>query len=258
MQPAQPNAQDNRGSKKLATEAIKEFRRNLDKKAHGPGARWLKADFHVHLPTSHDYKYRGDDAFERLGRALEAADLSFAIVLKHESFATKAELAKLQPHCPSVTLIPGAEINVLVDALFKKIGKDYFFHCIVASDPDDVDEYGHILRSAQDEFQYRKGAYPAGFTSSIVDVAGHFRHAGSLFIPAHLHQSKAPEDSRSIDDLYEDEAFLGFVNQGTFDALEVRQTATAVFFDGTRKTSESLDIPRISCVWSSDAHHHDG
>lgn len=241
----------------MANVTVREFHRNLRAKGHGPGANWLKADFHVHLPTSHDYKYKGDDAFERLGKALESAGLSFAVVLKHETFATKAELARLQSYCPSVTLIPGAEINVLVEALFKKIGRDYYFHCIVAANPEDVDEYGHVLRSAKDKFQYRNGAYPAGFTSSIVDVAAHFRDAGTLFIPAHLHQAKSPEESRSIDDLYDDETFLSFVKGGAFDALEVRQLSTAAFFDGEHRTPESLEIPLISCVHSSDAHHHD-
>lgn len=235
---------------------ISEFRRTLRAKGHGPGATWLKADFHVHLPTSQDYEYKSDDAFARLGEALETSELSFVVVLKHESFATKAELAQLQPYCPSVTLIPGVEINVLVDALFKKIGKDYFFHCIVAADPDDADEYGHILRSARDRLQYRDGAYPAGFRSSIVDVATRFREVGALFIPAHLHQGKAPDTSRSVDDLYNDDAFLGFVAEGAFDAVEVREMATATFFDGAHRTPEGLAIPLISCVRSSDAHHH--
>lgn len=236
---------------------ISDFRRNLSTKGHGPGAQWLKADFHVHLPTGHDYEYKSEDAFEQLGKALTAAELSFAVVLKHETFATKAELAKLQPFCPSVTLIPGVEINVLVDALFKKIGKDYFFHCIVAADPDDEDEYSHILRAARDKFQYREGDYPAGFRSSIIDVAAHFRKAGALFIPAHLHQGKAPETSRSVDDLYDDDAFLGFVADGVFDAIEVREIATSDFFDGLHKTGDGRAIPHISCVRSSDAHHHD-
>jgi hypothetical protein len=146
---------------------VSKFRQTLRTKGLGPGANWLKADFHVHLPTSHDYEYKGDDDFEFLGKALESAGLSFVILLKHQTFATKEELAKLQPYCPSVTLIPGVEINVLVDALSKKIGKDYFFHCIVAVDPDDPDEYGHILRSAKDKFQYRESDYPAGFQSNI-------------------------------------------------------------------------------------------
>ena len=236
--------------------AIREFGKNLRAKGQGPGANWLKADFHVHLPTSHDYKYKGNDAFECLGKALESAELDFAILLKHETFATKEELTRLEHHCPSVTLIPGVEINILVDALFKKIGKDYFFHCIVAADPTDKDEYGHILRSARDKFQYRDSDYPAGFRSSIVDVATYFREAGALFIPAHLHQAKSAENSRSIDDLYDDDSFLGFVREGVFDALEVRQTETARFFDGQHKTQNDLTIPHISCVRSSDAHHH--
>lgn len=235
---------------------VSEFRRQLATKGHGPGASWLKADFHVHLPTSDDYLYKGSDAFARLGAALETAGLAFAVVLKHATFATKAEIAQLRPHCPSVTLIPGVELNVFVDALSKKIGKDYFFHCIVAADPADPDEYGHVLRAAREKFQYREGSQ-AGFSSSIVDVAFHFRDAGALFIPAHLHQSKPPEVSRSIDDLYDDDAFLGFVNTGAFDALEVREIRTASFFDGKQKTAEALSIPRIACVRSSDAHEHD-
>lgn len=235
---------------------VSEFRRKLRAKGQGPGASWLKADFHVHLPTSNGYEYKGDDAFKCLGKALESAELSFVVVLKHETFATKAEISQLQPHCPSVTLIPGVEINVLVEALFKKIGKDYFFHCVVAADPDDPDEYGHILRAARDKLQYRDSVYPAGFRSNIVDIAAHFHDTGALFIPAHLHQAKTPDKSRSIDDLYDDETFLGFVADGVFDALEVREIATATFFDGEHKTDD-LAIPLISCVRSSDAHHHD-
>jgi hypothetical protein len=90
---------------------VSKFRQTLRTKGLGPGANWLKADFHVHLPTSHDYEYKGDDDFEFLGKALESAGLSFVILLKHQTFATKAELAKLQPYCPSVTLIPGVEID---------------------------------------------------------------------------------------------------------------------------------------------------
>ncbi len=235
---------------------VSEFRRTLLSKGHGPGAHWLKADFHVHLPTSNDYEYSGADSFELLGQALMAFELSFAVVLKHDSFATKAELAQLQQHCPSVSLIPGAEINVHVDALSKKIGKDYFFHSIVAADPDDADEYGHILRAARDALQYRDSPDPAGFRSSIVDVARHFHKAGAIFIPANLHQGKVPETSRSVDDLYNDDAFLAFVADGFFNALEVREESTATFFDGGHKTQEGLTIPPISCVRSSDAHHH--
>lgn len=237
--------------------AISEFKRALSKRGISIGARWVKADFHVHLPTSPGYEYKGDDAFELLGKALEAAKLSFAVVLKHESYTTRNELARLQAHCPSVTLVPGAEINIIVDALFKKIGKDYFCHCIAATDPDDEGEFGYALRAATDKYQYRDGEYPAGFRSSLLDVGRHFRQMGNLFIAAHLHQGKSAETSRSVDDLYDDEAFLGFINDGAFDALEVRQRPTAAFFAGGVTTQEGIPIPRATCVSSSDAHHHD-
>jgi DNA repair ATPase RecN len=237
--------------------AIKEFRRQLVKKGLSVGSRWLKADFHVHLPESHDYEYKGDDAYEKLGKALETQELGYAVVLKHQTFATKAELARLQEHCPSVALVPGSEVNVIVDALFKKIGKDYFCHCIVATDPEDPDEYGHVLRSAIDSMQYRPGEYPAGFKSSLLDVGRYFRRKGCLFIAAHLHQGKSPGTSRSIDVLYDDDAFLGFIRDAAFDALEVTKQSTAAFFDGAHVTNAGAQIPEISCVSSSDAHHPD-
>ena len=235
---------------------ISEFKQALSKSKLSIGARWVKADFHVHLPNSPDYEYKGEDSFERLGQALEAAQLGFAVILKHQSYTMKNELARLQPHCPSVTLIPGAEINIIVDALFKKIGKDYFCHCIAATDPEDEGEYGYALRAAIDKYQYRDSEYPAGFRSSVLDIGQHFRKMGHLFIAAHLHQDKAAENSRSVDDLYDDEAFLGFIKDGAFDALEVRQRSTAEFFAGHVTTQDGIPIPRATCVASSDAHHH--
>jgi hypothetical protein len=116
--------------------SVQQFKSHLAKYGVGPGARWRKADFHVHLPGSSDYEYKDSDAFERLGRALDEAQLNFAVILKHQKVPSREELQRLHSFCPRTTLIPGAEVNVLVDALFKKIGKDYFFHCILAVDPE--------------------------------------------------------------------------------------------------------------------------
>ena len=237
--------------------SIEAFISNLRTHGVGPGARWHKADFHIHAPASSDYEYGGTDASEQLGRALRDAGHSFAVILKHQEFPTRQELAGLRKHCPDTTLIPGAEIDVFVDALSKKVNKDYFFHRIVAVDPDMPGDYGYVLQKAKEQFTYKGTEYPAGFHSSILDLGAFFRKHGALFVPAHLHQSKSPENSRSIDDLYDDEAFLGFVSHGAFDALEVRQQATAEFFDGTKRTVEGLKIPASVCVRSSDAHHHE-
>lgn len=237
--------------------SIAQFVSNLRDRGIGPGAAWHKADFHVHMPGSSDYEYKSGDAPEQLARALSEAKLSFAVVLKHQEFPTRQEVASLQKLCPNTTIIPGAELNVFVDALSKKVNKDYFFHCIVAVDPDTGGDYGYLLQQAKGKFTYRGTEYPSGFHSSILDVAGFFRENQALFIPAHLHQSKAPETSRSIDDLYDDDAFLGFVSDGAFDALEVRQASTAAFFDGSSKATDGREIPAAVCVMSSDAHHHE-
>jgi DNA repair ATPase RecN len=236
--------------------SVKAFREQLARRAIGPGSTWLKTDFHVHAPTSSDYEYKESNAAAALGGTLRDKKYSLAVILKHQEFPTREELDSLQAHCPDTTLIPGAEINIIVDALFKKIGKDYFFHCIVAVDPSSEGDFSYVLRKAQEAFTYRAGDYPAGFRSSIVDVGHFFRKHGALFIPAHLHQGKKAEVSRSIDDLYDDEAFLGFVADGAFDALEIRQESTAQFFTGSRTTIEGVQIPAATCVASSDAHSH--
>jgi hypothetical protein len=236
--------------------AIDDFSVRLRNKGAGIGAEWMKADFHIHEPGSSDYEYKKGDAVAQLGCAISDAGYRFAIILKHQEFPSREELRALQPHCANTTLIPGAEINVLVDALFKKIGKDYFFHCIVAVDPESEMEYGFVLHKAKETFVYRPGEYPAGFRSSILDLGRFFRKNGALFIPAHRHQAKSPENSRSIDDLYDDDAFLGFVIDGAFDALEVRQLGTAAFFTGKRQTNDGRVIPAAICVASTDAHHH--
>jgi len=234
-----------------------EFEQQLGKSQNTGGGTFLKADFHVHAPRSSDYEYKGADAEERLGEVLRENDYSFAIILAHGETPAPKVLAGLQKHCPKTRLIPGAEINIFVDAISKKVSKDYFFHCIVAVDPDQqTDHYGYVLKKAKENFTFKTEANQEGFTSAITDIGKFFLEEGALFIPAHLHQSKSPETSRSIDDIYDDDAFLGFLEDCAFSALEVRNISTAAFFDGTKKTKDGRDIPLQVCVQSSDAHTH--
>ncbi len=234
---------------------IEEFKSKLALKSGNAGGNFVKADFHVHYPGVGDYEYKGADALDQMARALTEEDFQIAVVLKHQEFPTKEELSAFQRLCPKTTLIPGAEINVFVDAMSRKVSKDHYFHCIVAADPES--EWGYLLHKAKEQLTYREGEYPAGFHSSIHDVARTFTERGALFIPAHLHQAKSPDKSRSIDDVYEDDSFLSFVETGLFSALEVRDVSTATFFDGTKRTTSGQTIPAAVCVQSSDAHSHE-
>ena len=234
-----------------------EFEQKLWKSEKTSGGSFLKADFHVHIPKSSDYEYGSADAVERLGEVLRENNYSFAIILAHGEMPNSDVLAELQKHCPDTKLIPGSEINVFVDVLSRKVSKGYFFHCIVAVDPDQpADHYGYLLKKAEEKFTFKIESDKEGFTSSITDIGKFFLKEGALFMPAHLHQSKSPEKSRSIDDIYDDDAFLDFLEDRPFSALEVRDISTATFFDGTKKTAGDRIIPLQVCVQSSDAHSH--
>ncbi len=236
--------------------SISEFKKSLRKHAKTGGAKYHKVDLHVHAPTPDDYDYKGADALEQLGKVVEANDYGLVVLLQHEQFPSAVTLEEFRTYCQSTTVLPGAEINVFVDALDKKVSRDHFFHCLVIADSESQDP-GYLLHEAKLKLTYRDDPSPAGFYSSIEDVARHFLDGGALFIPAHLHQSRPPNVSRSIDDIYNDDGFLGFVDRGHFSALEVREVDTAQFFDGKHRTQDDKPIPGITCVRSSDAHSHE-
>jgi hypothetical protein len=236
--------------------SISEFKKALRKNAKTCGARYHKVDLHVHAPTPDGYEYKGTDAFEQLGNVIQTNEYSLVVLLEHANFPPPEKLERLQKCCPSTTILPGAEINVFVDVLDKKVSKDHFFHCLVIADRTKFQDPGYLIHRAKERLTYRDDPSPSGFLSAIDDVAKLFLDQGALFIPAHLHQSRSPEVSRSIDDIYTDDDFLGFVGRGLFSALEVRTLDTAKFFDGRQTTKNGKLIPGITCVRSSDAHSH--
>jgi hypothetical protein len=231
--------------------SIQDFKKALRKHAKTGGA-----NLHVHAPTPDDYEYKGEDALEQLSNVINAHDYGLIVLLQHEQFPSAGTLEQLRTWCPSTTILPGAEINVFVDVLDKKVSKDHFFHCLVIADADLPQDPGYLIYDAKQNLTYRDDQCPSGFHSSIEDVARRFLDQGTLFIPAHLHQSRTPDVSRSIDDIYSDDDFLGFIDRGLFSALEVRKLDTAQFFDGKHTTPNNTPIPRITCVRSSDAHSH--
>ncbi len=238
---------------------ISDFEKNLKKYGISNGGRFKKADFQIHSPEDPEYEYKGQDILEQLGKTLNDHNYSFAVILEHLKFPSKELLNKINKFCPQTCLIPGAEINVFVNALFNKVTNDCYFHCIVAVDPNQKVDFNFILEEAKGKqnLRYRSGKKPEGFEADIIEVAKFFTSKGALFIPAHLHQGKPPATSRSIDDIYEDKTFFGFIEQSVFTALEVKQKSTSNFFTGDKKTKEGILIPKIVCVQSSDAHHHD-
>lgn len=236
--------------------AITDFKKNLVRNSKSIGGTFKKADFHVHAPSSSDYEYRAADAVDKLAEVINESQYTYIVLLEHNRFPDRDTFYAIRAKCPSATIIPGAEINVFVDAMFKKVAKDHFFHCVIAADSYDPTKAEFILENAKKKFTYEKSPEISGFHSNVRDLGRFIKEEGALFIAAHLHQSKKPETSRSIDDIYDDETFLDFVSNKAFSALEVRDLDTAKYFDGKQTTQEGMPIPSSICLRSSDAHHH--
>ena len=196
--------------------SIQEFKKALRKNAKTAGASYQKVDLHVHMPASGDYEYKEPDAFDQLGNVLNTNHYNLAVLLQHENFPAPENLERIRNCCPSTTILAGAEINVFVDVLDKKVSKDHFFHCIVIADPDQFPDPGYLIHRAKEGLTFRDSLSPSGFISAIDDVAKLFLEQGALFIPAHLHQSRSPELSRSIDDIYSDDDFSWFCRARAF------------------------------------------
>ncbi len=74
--------------------------------------------------------------------------------------------------------------------------------------------------------------------------------ANAIIIPAHLYTTRDISRTRSVDDIYADDVFLGHARTA-FTALEVTSPKTADFFDGRHQETALL---AKGCVRSSDSH----
>ncbi len=155
---------------------INDFKTRLAAAKVGAGGEFVKADFHVHMPASSDYEYKNSDSYDKMASALTSSKTAIAVVLKHQEFPSPSEIEKLQQLCASTSLLPGAELNIFVDAMFKKVAKDHFFHAIVVADPHS--DWGYLLSKAKEKLSVRGSGYPSGFDSSIRDVANFFLSEG--------------------------------------------------------------------------------
>src|SRR3954470_18924831 len=110
---------------------IDEFEKKLTATAKTYGGRSMRADFHLHSPTSHDYEYNATDVYDKLSEAINKTKLSYAVVLEHQDFPSESALEKIREKCPNTLIVPGAELNFFVDAMSAKVDKDHFYHVIV-------------------------------------------------------------------------------------------------------------------------------
>ena len=236
-------------------DAVSQFEKTLRKNSKGGFARWRRIDLHNHTPVSFDYKGDKSSAIEDTAARLRETRISVVMFTDHDMLPTTefSESVEKQSGC---LVIRGVELNVFVDAWDKpanKVSKNLFFHLLIGFDPhsEQSPEYwlSDIYRNCDKQAKNSGGREIVG-VSNIAKLSEILRTCGAIVIPAHMHSTPDAFKSRSIDDIYADSEFLQFARQ-CCTALEMRNDATASFFDGTRDETDNL---HMCCLRSSDSH----
>lgn len=238
---------------------VSEFEIELKKRTKSNYGKWFRIDLHNHSPLSPDYKYKGADSEEKIAQSIVSNKLSIVMFTDHLSLPDQAFTAKLSEQTGSV-ILRGVELNIFVDAFDKsegKIGKDVFYHLLIGFDPEgrNPPDYWlqHIFHRFPIEERKCDGSTINGVTANPEQLSELLDESGAILIPAHLHTTRDPYTSRSIDDIYSNQLFLRHADKA-FTALEVTDTKTAAFFDGNHRETNNLSK---ACIRSSDSHEPD-
>src|SRR5205085_11679000 len=107
-----------------------------------------------------------------------------------------------------------------------------------------------IRRHCKEESRTSGGKELKGISAPLDRLHEVLKDANAILIAAHLHSTHDAFKSRSIDDIYDDPAFLRHAREH-LTALEVTKENTADFFDGKHTETGNL---RKTCIVSSDSH----
>ena len=235
---------------------VAEFEQELRRRSKSPYGRWHAVDLHNHSPADHDFQGDRNIALDEAADHLRQTQVDIVMFTDHEKLPDRQFTEELSQRSGR-TVLRGVELNIFVDAWNKpagKIEKNIFFHLLVGFDPEGQQDpdywFTHLYKACSNELRDTGGAKVRGFTSSVDAVCEVLHEAGAIIIPAHLHTTRDPFRSRSIDDIYTDSEFLRLARD-RFTALEVTNLDTADFFDGQHQETGCLEK---TCIRSSDAH----
>ena len=233
---------------------IEDFENSLWRNSKPYYAQWRAVDLHNHSPASHDYSGDKANAIEAAVRHLSTVDVDIIMFTDHHTLADQIFIEKLR-QATGKTILRGTEVNIFVDAWGKpkeKVEKQAFFHLLIGFSPDTDEDYWfkHLNENCGLDERTISGSKIQGLTFRVDQICETLTKADPIIIPAHLHTNHKAFKSRSADDIYTDEEFLKFARDH-FTALEVTDSRTADFFDGTRQETNYL---HKACIQSSDAH----
>lgn len=239
------------GDMPVNDEFLSALRRNAS-----PSANWHKVDLHNHSPASHDFRGDRSTAIADYVQRIRQEHLSVVMFTDHERLP-ETEFIQTVAKQSGALVLAGLEVNVFVDAFGKpadKVEKGICFHLLVGFDPDGDSSPSywveHLYKECRSEVRDFGGTKMKGIIASIDQIFDTLKGSGAFLIPAHLHSGKDAFRSRSVDLVFSDIEFLRWTKD-YFTALDIRNDATAAFFDGKHAETNSIEI---SCIRSSDAH----
>ena len=240
---------------------VHKFLADLLRNCPSAGSKWIKSDCHFHTSASFDSTADIGSMIEKLTAPENGYGL--AVATDHnciKDFDRSRDLAAKK----GLTLLPGAEVYAKIPAIRPDTGQTgvSYFHLLLIFDPNVPklnQRFENLITNGRPEL------LPDGSRKDyIIDLLSWpfkdfskkaHEESNALLIPAHLHTDPHhPEKSRSIDDILHDDLFLNLISSCQFDALEIIDTKTGNFFDGTRPETKRI---KISCIRSSDAHKPD-
>src|SRR6266702_4534825 len=80
----------------------------------GPGASWIRADFHFHTPASADHEYPDSPGYEQLAERRDASKIDAVFVTDHNEWKGITLLANTVAKLGLRTKVyPGVELSVM-------------------------------------------------------------------------------------------------------------------------------------------------
>lgn len=231
----------------------------------GPGARYISVEFHCHTPASDDYVSQDPGKYDEIARALADRGIDSVFVTDHNTWEGIAPLDAATKRLGGKTQVyPGVELSVVAPAA--RIGeglskddrkiKEYFFHILVflPPSPTAAKQIESLVTNNHNDLAILKlKPTERKLAMSLEEIAVAVHSWGGIVLVAHFHQGKAPEKSRSHDDIYSDALAIKDLTT-CFDAVEIRQVSSDIFFDGAHNGDNDQPIPEKVCVLGSDAH----
>jgi hypothetical protein len=203
-----------------------------------PGARWWKADLHVHSPASHDFRDGSGSASEWVSAAV-AAGLDVVAVTDHNSGAFIDEVRQAAAAAGGrLAVFPGVELSV------------ENVHLLALFDPGHGSDAVKALLGACGIPHTDWGRPEAVATCSPADALALIHRSGGLAIAAHV------DDVKGIVHTYgAGQTLMSLLSGEGLHGVEVKHLDSPLiqFLDGT-KPGYGPDHRPLAIVTSSDAH----